>query len=93
MPGTNAGTGYPITFMCPVLRRSGHRSNMDFDRHQIRATGRTKKPPSPGKGNPRKADRSLEYECSCGHVGWSCHIDLADQAVSDGVVEGDSCGN
>ena len=71
MPGTNAGTGYPLTLRCAKCKagRSGYR------RHgtHLEATGRTR--PTLHQGY-RQTDRRVEYHClDCGHVGWSQHSD------------------
>lgn len=74
MPGTNGGTGYPITLRCGRCRRhdswlvGGNRRG-----YKLTATGRTK--PMPHKGI-RQTNRKIEYRCDeCGHVGWTQHID------------------
>lgn len=85
--GKGAGTGYPISFLCYRLRRVWPRDSVDYTRHVTTPTGRAKQRSNVGKGNARKAMRSLEYECSCGHVGWSVHIDLARRAVALDLVE------
>lgn len=78
MPGTNAGTGHPITFRCSECRKayphgvySSHYGRMN----RVKLTGR-KRPAGSGRGY-RKSDFSREYRClDCGHTGWSTHIDL-----------------
>lgn len=85
------GTGYPNFFHCAKARGIyyGNRSSKGepvarthYERglHQVTLTGRTRPAPSPGRGHPRKSRLSREYRCSCGHVGWSCHIDLERMA-------------
>lgn len=72
-----SGTGYPLTLRCSQDRLTRDwRSGRSVGRHDVERTGRTKPAPSPTKGHPRKADRSYEYRCSCGHVGWTCHVDV-----------------
>lgn len=74
------GTGYPNWFYCAKAREiylsdSGEQARRRA-LHVVTLTGRTKPAPGKGKGHPRKSKTSREYRCSCGHVGWSCHIDL-----------------
>ncbi len=45
MPGTNAGTGCPIAFVCPVYRRSKSHRYAAPDAHHVTVTGNTKKNP------------------------------------------------
>jgi hypothetical protein len=72
-----AGTGYPNWFVCTVARRTRHWPDPFPPGHdRIVRTGRTRPAPSPTKGHPRKLRESHEYRCECGHVGWSCHIDI-----------------
>lgn len=73
MPGTNAGTGQPITFQCPMWRRQpyGRRTV----RHQVKLTGRKRKRSRCTRGRMTKFLR--EFVClDCGHLGWSAHVDL-----------------
>lgn len=81
------GTGFPEFFECSQARKVyyGSRSSRGYDvdrtarerdRHKVKLTGKTRDAPSPGKGHPRKSALSRQYKCSCGHTGWSCHIDL-----------------
>ncbi len=73
--GDHVGTGQPITFQCPVWRRTDWRRRPPV--HEVRLTGRTK-PYKPKGMRVRMTDTTREYEClSCGHVGWSAHVDLA----------------
>lgn len=80
------GTGYPNWFICPVARRnralwSGpDRGALPPGHDVIVLTGRTRRAPSTGKGHPRKLDRSYEYRCECGHVGWTCNADVLTRA-------------
>lgn len=71
MPGTNAGTGCPIAFRC-----HGERRLTDERRggHVVHVTGRERK--AQGNRNARMDVVAREYVCSCGHTGWSRHIDL-----------------
>ena len=81
------GTGYPNFFACAKARRIyyGSRSSRGDDvtrtaeersAHVVKLTGKTRPAPSPSKGHPRKSKLSRQYECSCGHVGWSSHYAL-----------------
>ena len=70
MPGTNAGTGYPLTLRCAQCKTSGlHR----YDRStNLEATGRTRNALHRGI---RQTHRKIEYRCrECGHVGWTQHM-------------------
>jgi hypothetical protein len=74
----------PMWFECPVARRfysadSGLQRVVRGTHHTAR-TGRTK--PKPHRSDRRNTGhRTLgvyhEYRCSCGHVGWSSHVDVA----------------
>lgn len=71
MPGTNAGTGQPLTLRCAKCRAA--RSLAVHDGTNLEWTGRTK--PAPHK-SIRQTNRKIEYHClDCGHTGWSQHID------------------
>lgn len=73
---SNNGSGYPVYLHCPVWRRSNYKDR-DQRPHILKRTGRTK--PLPGgrtKGRIRQADASHEYVCSCGHIGWTSHMDI-----------------
>ncbi len=87
MPGTNAGTGQPISFRCSrCRRRHGTREYFGERRtsgrglvDRVMLTGRKRKAP-PGGGGPRNSNYRREYICiDCEHVGWSRHIDLAEK--------------
>lgn len=70
MPGTNAGTGQPLTLRCGKCRRwrGGHREGTNLE-----ATGKLR--PAEHRG-VRQTNRLIQYRCKdCGHVGWSQHID------------------
>ncbi len=77
MPGTNAGTGEPLSFRCARCRR---RRVVYIPRDGgtwgfVTLTGRTRK-----HGHHRGVRHDAvarEYRCGCGHVGWSRHRDLA----------------
>lgn len=68
MPGTNAGTGQPLTLRCAKCKttRFGH----DRGTH-LEATGRTR---AVRQKALRQTNRKIEYRClDCGHVGWTQH--------------------
>jgi len=75
MPGTNAGTGYPLTFRCAKCKSKRHKRSTNYI-----ATGRVR-PISKSRYSrhigSRQTNRMLEYKClTCGHVGWSQHSDM-----------------
>lgn len=72
MSGTNAGTGQPLYFRCWKQRQEieGLARN---PLHEVTLTGRTK---AVRGGGLRMERFAREYQCSCGHVGWSRHKDL-----------------
>ena len=86
MPGTNAGTGRPISFQCWKCRRKKGRllegRVRDILGHKGRAnrvwlTGNKR---DNGNGNAGCGNDIFdrEYICDdCGHQGWSRHIELA----------------
>lgn len=61
-------------FHCAVFRRED-RKTRDRSAHVISLTGR-KRVMSIGNAGNRNSKHSREYKCSCGHVGWSRHVDL-----------------
>lgn len=82
MPGTNAGTGQPLTFQCSNCRRikgavrpPGYIPRGYIGR--VRLTGRKRFANPKGNASRRSSTHAREYEClDCGHVGWSRHTDL-----------------
>lgn len=75
--GANNGTGQPYWFRCSKCRRHGGRN--DGWVGCVTLTG--KKRVHRGKQGARNTFIDREYVCgSCGHTGWSCHIDLAGKA-------------
>lgn len=92
------GTGIPSTFRCSVARRNqtwdprgGATSARNDYRYppghdRIVRTGRTR-PETSGNRPPRKLDRYYEYECECGHVGWSCVSGVERLPLKPGAVE------
>lgn len=85
----SAGPGYPIFFRCRELASIWPRTSYDEKRHQTKLTGKVKPTPFNGKGNPRKSWLTFQYECTCGHVGWSSHSDLQFQAIQEGIIQAD----
>jgi hypothetical protein len=88
MPGTNAGTGQPISFKCAVERRE----NLGLwgrIHHQVERTGRSKPYRRLGQGGMRTMRTAFEYRCSCGHVGWSAHIDILAEYIGGPRPAGD----
>lgn len=86
---SGGGTGQPLWFRCSQCRLR-HGTNEYFERKhgersptqslgfidRVRLTGRTK-PTGHHRGNGRSTNTQREYRClDCGHVGWSCHVDL-----------------
>jgi len=82
--GKGHGTGSPIAFRCWRERREwrpGLREN-----HVVTLTGR-KRPYQSARYSvhgARSDHFAREYVCSCGHTGWSAHIDLAYMAGDRG---------
>lgn len=81
------GTGYPQYFDCAKARQIYYGASWfagngvsvqarERGLHEWKLTGRTKPTLRNGKGHSRKSWTTFEYECSCGHVGWSSHKDL-----------------
>lgn len=89
--GSNNGTGQPNWFRCSKCRSTLWGARNDGWASQVELTGR--KRPHRGKVGARITHIDREYRCrSCGHVGWSAHIDLCDKAgdhrylmIKDGV--------
>lgn len=80
MPGTNAGTGQPLTLRCAKCKT--YRFGPDRGTN-LEATGRTR--PMPHSAI-RQTNRKIEYHCrDCGHTGWSQHID-AERLIRRGPV-------
>jgi hypothetical protein len=77
----SAGTGSPTWFACSGERaeRAVLPARVAPRKHEVVLTGRTR----PARDKPgsarglRSSDTNREYRCStCGHLGWSNHIDL-----------------
>ena len=76
MPGTSAGTGQPIAFLCPKYRATKRYSmGTRVADHRITRTGRTKKRYFRAMGI-RMLPELHAYYCSCGHAGWTAHKDI-----------------
>lgn len=93
------GTGVPTSFRCTIARRNqrwdadlgrrfGNRAGYRYPpgHDVIHRTGRTR-PETSGNRPPRKLDRHYEYECECGHVGWSCVSGVERLPLKPGAVE------
>ena len=77
MGGKGSGTGSPNWFRCWADRRTGRHVR---GHHEVSLTGRTR-PFKPARGlGSRSVLTAYEYRCSCGHLGWSAHVDLAYMA-------------
>lgn len=71
-----AGTGEPISFLCPQERREKRYRDLYHKKHHVIPTGRTKPRRTHSLGQ-RHGRISYEYRCeTCGHVGWSSHYEL-----------------
>jgi len=78
MPGSNAGTGHPLTFRCAKCKAGGRTHDIhgrwvglrDIGTHW-EVTGRIK---DNGAHGARMSGKKVEYVClDCGHSGWSSH--------------------
>lgn len=76
-----AGAGQPLFFHCPKYRsaraterEAAYLAFMLRAHREITLTGRTRKVRKPNGQRMTKTAR--EYRCTCGHVGWSRHVDL-----------------
>jgi len=75
----SAGTGSPVWFHCGAARRQRWHERQ----YTVTLTGRTRpyRPPRGSAIGTRSVFTAYEYVCdSCGHRGWSNHMDLAEQA-------------
>ena len=78
----SAGTGSPLFFMCREARRIWYtdvaRTSEERKLHRVTLTGRTRARRSAAGHAVGVRSRLVErqYACSCGHVGWSNHMDL-----------------
>lgn len=83
---TSAGAGSPVYFMCPKERRERNWARWGrytySGEHRVTLTGATRPYRAP-RGSAlgiRSDEVAREYTCSCGHKGWSNHMDLARMA-------------
>lgn len=80
MPGTNAGTGYPLTLRCGKCKvginfRDFH--ELQYRGTNLEATGRTRPltRQQQGRCGFGALQYRVEYRClDCGHVGWTRHV-------------------
>lgn len=76
--GANNGTGQPYWFRCSQCRSTVRGSDGGWA-GDVDLTGRRR--PHRGKVGARITSIDREYACrSCGHVGWSAHLDLCIKA-------------
>jgi hypothetical protein len=80
MPGTNAGTGYPLTFRCAKCK-VGHwgRAQRGDHTHEGLNYVVLERKPSEARGLLARMDRHAKYRYRCNdcrHEGWTRH-DLA----------------
>jgi hypothetical protein len=77
--GRSHGPGSPVWFRCSKCR-----STLNPDRRtgwDVELTGRQRKANFKHAPGSRSSFMDREYRClSCGHVGWSNHVDLAEKA-------------
>lgn len=73
MPGTNAGTGYPLTLRCAKCRKRLQPIRTPPKGYHLAATGRVKRARRRGI---RQTNRRIQIRClDCGHLGWTQHED------------------
>lgn len=79
------GTGIPIWFHCPMLRKVYYRTrtSSDYDYHEVKRTGRTKPRRKDGNLGQRTLETSHEYVCRCGYRGWTTHMDIEHKPLVD----------
>jgi hypothetical protein len=88
--GSNNGTGQPYWFRCSKCRSTVRGGEGGWS---VELTGRKRKARS-RSGGARVCPIEREYRClSCGHVGWSRHIDLAELAGEHKYLSMDDDGN
>lgn len=88
MPGTNAGTGVPVSFRCYAERRESSLDRALGDVHEVYRTGAEKPFHSKGRQVSRRLDDvSRQYVCTCGYVGWSALKELAKYPTQDELVD------
>lgn len=64
----SAGTGQPLWWKCSVCRRAG----LQYTSKEPTGNARVSRT---GNAHGRSLPFLIEYRCTCGHVGWSRHID------------------
>lgn len=75
----SSGAGSPVWFNCAKARGYGTSRN----NHTWVRTGRTR-PYRPSYGTALGTRSMLfahEYRCSCGHVGWTNHVDILHSPI------------
>lgn len=66
----------PLAFVCPqARRRRDWKTGSLPGGHEIHRTGQSR-PNRSHKRGPRTLDSEYQYECLCGHVGWTRHSDI-----------------
>ncbi len=85
MPGTNAGTGQPISFRCAKCRLRAGSPPRDYRYgYDVTLTGKER---DLGHSSVRMTRTSRQYTCRyCGHVGWSRHFDLTRRCYRNPAV-------
>lgn len=85
MPGTNAGTGQPISLKCSQCRqRPDWRTNPGTGELARTGRRRPRRMSSGRRGHLRIGDVAYECVCLvCGHVGWYCHNDAAQKPLAE----------
>jgi predicted RNA-binding Zn-ribbon protein involved in translation (DUF1610 family) len=79
MGGKGSGTGSPNFFRCTKCRSTLRYS--EENGYDVTLTGRVRAHHPPRSRGTRNAYVKVEYRCnSCGHVGWSSHIDIVERA-------------
>lgn len=84
--GLSRGPGSPIRFRCSRCRRNWQETAT----LPYKLTGRWKQHKE--RVGVRSAMVSCEYECACGHHGWSNHVNLAEQGEHAGLFKLDEFG-
>jgi hypothetical protein len=87
--GRGGGTGQPYWFMCSVRRREREWPGDYPDGHEVVRTGRVRGNPRDGGYSRTLHGGSVEYRCSCGHVGWSKHVGVLRTPI--GCPDGGKC--
>jgi hypothetical protein len=83
------GSAIQLDFRTSALANIYPRDRYDYELHaDVRLTGRTRSARN-GHGHVRKSYLAWEYECSCGHIGWSSHREMERRAISMGMIAPD----